>query len=92
MIGYSPVQIVEHKDELEKIVRETEKKVDVVCGLLRDFVERNYISRMKPFRSYSGILEAYDLVDGFMGYKLGPIMMMEALLLVYLMKKHRYVI
>lgn len=73
MIGYSPLQIVERKDEREMIVRETSKKFQVVCRFLRDFIERNYVSRMKPFRSYSGILEAYDLIDRFMKEDLGAI-------------------
>ncbi len=73
MIGYSPFQTIGHKDELEMIVRETEKKFFVVCKFLRDFIERNYVSRVKPFRSYSGIIEAYDLTDRFMGNELGAI-------------------
>lgn len=81
MIGYSPLQSLETKDEWEKAVRETEKKFRVVCRFLRDFTERNYVSRMKPFRSYTGILEAYDLVDRFMGEELGAITM-EAVLAI----------
>lgn len=73
MIGYSPLQIVERKDEREMIVRETSKKFQVVCRFLRDFIERNYVSRVKPFRSYSGILEAYDLIDRFLKEDLGAI-------------------
>lgn len=75
MIGYSPLQIVERKDEREMIVRETSKKFHVVCRFFRDFIERNYVSRVKPFRSYSGILEAYDLIDRFMKDDLGAIVM-----------------
>lgn len=75
MIGYSPLQIVEHKDEREIIVRETSKKFQVVYRFFRDFIERNYVSRVKPFRSYSGILEAYDLIDRFMKDDLGAIAM-----------------
>ena len=83
MIGYSPLQSLETKDEWEKAVRETEKKFQVVCRFLRDFTERNYVSRMKPFRSYTGILEAYDLVDRFMGEELGSITL-EAILAISL--------
>ena len=75
IIGYSPMQIVERKDEQEMIVRETSKKFQVVCRFFRDFIERNYVSRVKPFRSYSGILEAYDLIDRFMKEDLGAIAM-----------------
>ena len=75
MIGYSPLQFVERKDEREMIVRETSKKFQVVCRFFRDFIERNYVSRMKPFRSYSGILEAYDVIDRFMKDDLGAIAM-----------------
>ena len=81
MIGYSPMQIVERKDEREMIVRDTSKKFHVVCRFLRDFIERNYVSRVKPFRSYTGILEAYDLVDRFMGDDLGAITM-EAIIAI----------
>ncbi len=83
MTGYSPMQIVERMDEKEIIVRETEKKFHVACRFLRDFIERNYASRVKPFKSYSGILEAYDLVDRFMGDELGSITM-EALIAISL--------
>ena len=55
MIGYSPMQIVERKDERETIVRDTTKKFHVACRFLRDFIERNYVGRVKPFRSYTGI-------------------------------------
>ena len=75
IIGFSPMQIVERKDEQEMIVRETSKKFQVVCRFFRDFIERNYVSRVKPFRSYSGILEAYDLIDRFMKEDLGAIAM-----------------
>ena len=75
MIGYSPLQVVERKDEREMIVRETNKKFQVVCRFFRDFIESNYVSRVKPFRSYSGILEAYDLIDRFMKDDLGAIAM-----------------
>ena len=81
MIDYSPMQIVERKDEREMIVRDTAKKFHVVCRFLRDFIERNYVSRVKPFRSYTGILEAYDLVDRFMGDDLGAITM-EAIIAI----------
>jgi hypothetical protein len=47
----------------------------VVCGFLRDFIERNYVSRIKPFRSYSGLLQAYDLIERFMGAELAPLML-----------------
>ncbi len=83
MTGYSPMQIVERKDEKEEIVRETEKKFHVVCRFLRDFIERNYVSRVKPFRSYTGILESYDLIDRFMGDELGAITM-EAIIAISL--------
>ena len=81
--GYSPMQIVERKDEREMIVRDTTKKFRVVCRFLRDFIERNYVSRVKPFRSYAGILEAYDLIDRFMGDDLGAITM-EAIITISL--------
>ena len=74
MIGYSPMQIIERADEREMLVRETNKKFRVVCGFLRDFIERNYVSRIKPFRSYSGLLQAYDLIERFMGAELAPLM------------------
>ena len=83
MIGYSPMQLRERRDEREEIVRATEKKFQVVCRFLRDFIERNYVTRMKPFRSYAGILEAYDLVDRFMGDELGAITM-EAVIAISL--------
>lgn len=83
MIGYSTMQIVERKDEREMIVRDTTKKFHVACRFLRDFIERNYVSRVKPFRSYTGILEAYDLVDRFMGDELGAITM-EAIITISL--------
>ena len=75
MIGYSPMQIIERADEREMLVRETNKKFRVVCGFLRDFIERNYVSRIKPFRSYSGLLQAYDLIERFMGAELAPLML-----------------
>lgn len=75
MIGYYPVQIIEKADEHEMLVRETDKKFRVVCGFLRDFIERNYVSRIKPFRSYSGLLQAYDLIERFMGAELAPLML-----------------
>ena len=75
MIGYYPVQIIERADECEMLVRETNKKFRVVCGFLRDFIERNYVSRIKPFRSYSGLLQAYDLIERFMGAELAPIVL-----------------
>ena len=81
MIRYSPLQIVERKDEREMIVRETSKKFQVVCRFFRDFIERNYVSRIKPFRSYSGILEAYDLIDRFIKDDLGAIVM-EAIIAI----------
>ena len=83
MIRFSPMQVVERKDEKEEIVRETEKKFSVVCRYFRDFIERNYVSRVKPFRSYTGILEAYDLIDRFMGDDLGAITM-EAVITISL--------
>ena len=83
MIRFSPMQVVERKDEKEEIVRETEKKFSVVCRFFRDFIERNYVSRVKPFRSYTGILEAYDLIDRFMGDDLGAITM-EAVITISL--------
>ena len=83
LIGFSPIQVVERKDEKEEIVRETEKKFSVVCRFFRDFIERNYVSRVKPFRSYTGILEAYDLIDRFMGDDLGAITM-EAIITISL--------
>ena len=58
MIGYSPMQIIEKADEREMLVREINKKFRVVCGFFRDFIERNYVSRIKPFRSYSGLLQS----------------------------------
>ena len=75
MIGYYPMQILEKADEREMLVRETNKKFRVVCGFLRDFIERNYVSRIKPFRSYSGLLQAYDLIERFMGAELAPLML-----------------
>ena len=75
MTGCYPMQIVERADEREMLVRETDKKIRVVCGFLRDFIERNYVSRIKPFRSYSGLLQAYDLIERFMGVELAPIML-----------------
>ena len=75
MIGYHPMQIIERADERELLVRETSKKFRVVCGFLRDFIERNYVSRIKPFRSYSGLLQAYDLIERFMGAELAPLML-----------------
>lgn len=75
MIGYCPMQIIERVDEREMLVRETNKKFRVVCGFLRDFIERNYVSRIKPFRSYSGLLQAYDLIERFMGAELAPLML-----------------
>ena len=75
MIGYYPMQILEKADEREMLVRETNKKFRVVCGFLRDFIERNYVSRIKPFRSYSGLLQAYDLIERFMGVELAPLML-----------------
>lgn len=83
MINYSPMQVVERKEEREEIVRETEKKFSVICRFFRDFIERNYVSRVKPFRSYTGILEAYDLIDRFMGDDLGAITM-EAIITISL--------
>ena len=83
MINYSPMQVIEQKEEREEIVRETEKKFSVICRFFRDFIERNYVSRVKPFRSYTGILEAYDLIDRFMGDNLGAITM-EAIIMISL--------
>ena len=75
MIGYSPMQIIEKADEREMLVREINKKFRVVCGFFRDFIERNYVSRIKPFRSYSGLLQSYDLIERFMGAELAPLML-----------------
>ncbi len=75
MIGFSLMQIVERKDDREMLVRETDKKIRVVCGFLRDFIERNYASRIKPFRSYSGLIQSYDLIERFMGAELAPLML-----------------
>ena len=75
MIGYYPMQIIEKADECEMLVRVTNKKIHVVCRFLRDFIERNYVSRIKPFRSYSGLLQAYDLIERFMGAELAPLML-----------------
>ncbi len=75
MIGYYPMQIMERADECEMLVRETNKKLRVVCSFLRDFIERNYVSRIKPFRSYSGLLQAYDLIERFTGAELAPLML-----------------
>ncbi|MCR5272040.1 MAG: hypothetical protein K6E13_03550 [Lachnospiraceae bacterium] len=75
MIGYYPMKILEKADEREMLVRETNKKFCVVCGFLRDFIERNYVSRIKLFRSYSGLLQAYDLIERFVGAELAPLML-----------------
>ena len=83
MIDHSPLQVVERKDEREEIVRETTKKFHVVCKFLRDFIERNYLTRMKPFRSYAGLLEAFDLIDRFMGSDVAPVAM-EAIIAISL--------
>lgn len=82
-VRYSPMQVIERMDEMEETVRETERRFSVTCRFLRDFIERNYVSRVKPFRSYTGILEAYDLVDRFMGDELGAITM-EAIIAISL--------
>ena len=83
MIGHSPLQVVERKDEREEIVRETAKQFRVVCRFLRDFIERNYLTRMKPFRSYAGLLEAYDLIERFIGSDVAPVAM-EAIIAISL--------
>ncbi len=75
MTGHRPFLVVDQKDQREEIVRDTEKKFRVVCMFLRDFIERNYLTRMKPFRSYAGLLEAYDLIERFMGNEVAPVAM-----------------
>ena len=75
MVGYSRLQTVECMEERERIVRETGRKFLVVCRFFRDFIERNYVTRIKPFRSYAGLLEAYDLIERFMEDELGAITM-----------------
>ena len=83
MTGHRPFLVVEQKDEREEIVRDTSKKFRVVCMYLRDFIERNYLTRMKPFRSYAGLLEAYDLIERFMGNDAAPVAM-EAVITISL--------
>ena len=83
MVGHKPFMVVESKDEREMIVRDTAKEFRVVCMYLRDFIERNYLTRMKPFRSYAGLLEAYDLIERFMGNDAAPVAM-EAVIAISL--------
>ena len=80
-INYSTIQISDQKDKHEEIVRETRAKFHVSVRYLRDFIERTYISRMVPFHSYTGLIEAHDLLEGFMGNELAPISL-EAILAI----------
>ena len=80
-INYSPMQISEQKDWSEEIVREMSEKFHVTVRFFRDFIERIYISRMVPFHSYTGFIEAHDLLERFMGNELAPISL-EAILAI----------
>ena len=80
-INFSPLQIAEQKDMHENLVRETSRKFHVTIRFFRDFIERTYMSRMVPFHSYTGLIEAHDLIERFMGTELAPITL-EAILAI----------
>lgn len=80
-INFSSLQISEQKDKREELVRETSAKFHVAVRFFRDFIERTYISRMVPFHSYTGLIEAQDLMERFMGNELAPISL-EAILAI----------